>query len=279
MTESARKTNRSGAAVSGAPADQLQVLPLAALTDNYIWVLQCHGQAVVVDPGEAAPVLAHLAEHRLELAGILITHHHGDHQGGVAELQKALAGRSLPVFGPANESITGLSTALQGGETLMLPGIAQSCTVLATPGHTLGHLAFLVDDCLFCGDTLFAAGCGRLFEGSPAQMAASLARLAALPADTRVCCAHEYTAANLRFAAAVEPENAAIVARMTEVARLRAAGLPSLPSRLAEELATNPFLRCNVPAVAARAAQREASLDPHDPVAVFAAVRRWKDRF
>jgi len=245
---------------------------IPAFKDNYIWLLRRERQAFVIDPGEAAPVLARLSADGLALAGILLTHHHADHQGGVAELTER---RRVPVFAPAGESITGRTAPLSGGETLNLAGCA--VRVLAVPGHTAGHLAYLAGERLFCGDTLFGAGCGRLFEGAPAQMAASLERIAALPPTTLIHCAHEYTEANLRFARAVEPDNPAIVARQAQVAERRRAGLPSVPSTLAEELATNPFLRCRQPAVIAAARQRGAPDDT--PVAVFTALRAWRNDF
>jgi len=245
---------------------------IPAFKDNYIWLLSAGGHAVVVDPGEPAPVLARLTAEQLVLDAILITHHHADHQGGIAAL---LDRYSATVYGPAKESITGLHRPLSGGETISLLG--QKIKVLAVPGHTLGHLAYCLAGGVFCGDTLFGAGCGRLFEGSPVQMHASLQALAALPDDTRVYCAHEYTEANLRFALAVEPDNPAVHARVKRVAELRAAGLPSLPSTLAEEKATNPFLRCHEPAVIA-AALRNAAVDT-SPVAVFAAIRQWRNNF
>ncbi|MCL2523386.1 MAG: hydroxyacylglutathione hydrolase [Betaproteobacteria bacterium] len=245
---------------------------IPAFKDNYIWLLRRGRQAVVVDPGDAGPVLARLADDGLELAGILVTHHHADHQGGIAELR---ARHPAPVFAPADESITGRSEPLHGGESLTL--LDQVVRVLAVPGHTAGHLAYLVDDRLFCGDTLFGAGCGRLFEGTPAQMAASLDSIAALPPATLIHCAHEYTEANLRFAQAVEPDNPDIAARVAQVAQLRRAGQPSVPSTLAEELATNPFLRCRQPAVIAAARQHGAA--DASPVAVFAALRAWRNGF
>jgi len=245
---------------------------IPAFKDNYIWLLGRDRQAVVIDPGEAGPALVRLAADHLTLAGILITHHHADHQGGVAGLT---ARYPAPVFAPASESITGCSAPLCGGENLELLGA--TVRVLAVPGHTAGHLAYLIGDRLFCGDTLFGAGCGRLFEGTPEQMAASLASIAALPPTTWIHCAHEYTEANLRFAQAVEPDNPDIAARAARVAALRRAGLPSVPSTLAEELATNPFLRCRQPAVIA-AARRHGATDD-SPVAVFAALRRWRNDF
>lgn len=245
---------------------------IPAFKDNYIWLLHRDRRAVVVDPGDAVPVIARLEADGLALDGILITHHHADHQGGVGELTRRYP---VPVFAPAAESITGCSHPLCGGETIDVLGCPVQ--VMAVAGHTAGHLAYLASDRLFCGDTLFGAGCGRLFEGTPTQMAASLDSLAALPPATWVHCAHEYTEANLRFALAVEPENPAIHARVKRVAALRAAGHSSVPSTLAEELATNPFLRCREPAVIA-AARREGAVDG-SPVAVFAAIRAWRNVF
>ena len=245
---------------------------IPAFKDNYIWLLRRDRRAVVVDPGDAGPVIARLEADGLTLEGILITHHHADHQGGVAELQTRYGAQ---VFAPAAESITGCTHPLAGGERIEVLGC--SVHVMAVPGHTAGHIAYLAGDRLFCGDTLFGAGCGRLFEGTPAQMAASLAAIAALPAATRIHCAHEYTEVNLRFALAVEPGNPAVRERVTRVAELRSAGLPSLPSTLAEELATNPFLRCSTPEVIAAARQHGAT--DASPVAVFAAIRGWRNTF
>lgn len=245
---------------------------IPAFKDNYIWLLTRGREAFVVDPGDAEPVIARLAAEDLVLSGILITHHHADHQGGVADL---LARHAARVFAPASESITGVTDPLAGGECIDVLG--QPVDVLAVPGHTRGHLAYLAPGALFCGDTLFGAGCGRLFEGTPAQMAASLACLAALPEDTRVYCAHEYTEMNLRFALAVEPDNPAVRRRVAEVAARRAAGLPTVPSTLAEEKATNPFLRCDQPAVIA-AARQHAAVDPAENT-VFATLRAWRNVF
>jgi len=256
------------------------IAAIPAFKDNYIWLLHRDGRAVVVDPGDAGPVKVALTTMGLSLEAILITHHHADHCGGIPELL-AMAGQ-IPVFGPAAESITGISTPLSGGEALPLPGIGLELQVLPVPGHTRGHLAYQGSwegrSVLFCGDTLFGAGCGRLFEGTPAQMAASLGRLAALPAETAVFCAHEYTATNLGFAAAVEPDNPDIARRILQVESLRAQGLATVPSTLAEELRTNPFLRCGVAAVQARAeAQAGRALD--DEVAVFATLREWRNGY
>lgn len=251
---------------------------IPAFKDNYIWLLTRGRRAFVVDPGEAGPVVARLEADGLDLEGILITHHHADHQGGVADL----TARYRPqVFAPTKESITGCTHPLAGGESIDVLG--QACRVIAVPGHTLGHLAYYAPGALFCGDTLFGAGCGRLFEGTPVQMAASLDSLAALPAETRVYCAHEYTEMNLRFALAVEPENSALQRRVAAVAALRARRVPSVPSTLAEELATNPFLRCAEPAVIAavqrHVADEGAVLANTGKVAVFAAARAWRNVF
>ena len=249
-----------------------EILLIPAFKDNYIWLLVRDGRAAVVDPGDAAPVMERLDALQLRLETILITHHHADHQGGVAELVERWHPR---VFGPAEESITGCTDPLSGGETIDVLG--ERVAVLPVDGHTLGHIAYYVPGAVFCGDTLFGAGCGRLFEGTPAQMCASLGRLAALPDDTLVYCAHEYTEANLRFALAVEPDNAAVRERAERVAALRVKGLSSVPSTLREEKATNPFLRCGEPAVIA-AGLAHAAVDA-EKVAIFAAIRGWRNSF
>ncbi|QDQ29332.1 hydroxyacylglutathione hydrolase [Chitinimonas arctica] len=250
----------------------MAILPVPILKDNYVWLLHQHGLAVVVDPGEAAPVAARLAQLNLRLAAILITHHHGDHTGGLAGLRAAFG---CPVFGPP--TVTGVDRPVAEGDRVALDDIQLRFDVMAVPGHTLDHLAYFGHGALFCGDTLFACGCGRLFEGSPAQMQASLARLAALPGDTLLCCTHEYTLANERFARAVEPHNAALLARMEHDEACRSRGEPTLPGNLACEAATNPFLRWSEPAVIA-AARLHGALDD-SPRQVFTALRRWKDDF
>lgn len=245
---------------------------IPAFKDNYIWLLTRGQRAAVVDPGDAAPVLERLRADGLTLESILVTHHHADHQGGVAELVERHAAQ---VFAPTSESITGCTRPLSGGERIDVLGTPVE--VIAVPGHTLGHLAYRAPGRLFCGDTLFGAGCGRLFEGTPAQMAASLAAIAALPDDTAIHCAHEYTEMNLRFALAVEPDNPAVRERVARVAALRAAGQPSVPSTLADEKASNPFLRCAEPAVV-DAALAHGAVD-RSPTAVFAALRAWRNVF
>lgn len=257
-----------------------EILALHAFDDNYIWLLRAGGHVAVVDPGDAVPVLGHLAQTGDRLCAVLVTHHHGDHVGGVAEL---VARFSVPVFGPELEHIPGVTRPLSGGEHIRLPHIGTGFEVIAVPGHTCGHIAYygpsLGDDgAVFCGDTLFGAGCGRLFEGTPAQMQESLARLAVLPAPTLVYCAHEYTQGNLRFAAAVEPDSSAIQRRSAGVAQDRAGGRATIPTRIGIELETNPFLRWDAPAVRAAAASRIGHV-PADAAETFAAIREWKNHF
>ena len=251
------------------------VIRIPAFKDNYIWLLRKGAAAAVVDPGDAAPVLEVLRRESLSLASILITHHHHDHQGGVAGLLEFSP--SAEVFGPAQESITGATRPLRGGERIRPEPLGVDLQVIAVPGHTLGHLAYYGEGCLFCGDTLFAGGCGRVFEGTPRSMYESLARLAALPDDTLVYCAHEYTEANLRFALAVEPGNRALRRRADEVAVVRAKGMSTVPSTLAVEKATNPFLRCREPQIVDSV--RARGVAESDPVAVFTALREWKNSF
>ena len=256
----------------------IKIDALPAFNDNYIWLLQDSEQrrCAVVDPGDAAPVEAWLAQHPgWQLSDILITHHHFDHVGGIERL-KAITGAR--VLGPAHESIPGRDLELDDGDAVNVLG--HTFNVLAVPGHTLGHIAYLQAEqgWLFCGDTLFAGGCGRLFEGTAQQMYTSLSRLAALPATTQVYCTHEYTLSNLRFANAVEPANTAISERLQQVSQWRETGQISLPSSIGLERATNPFLRSAEPTVSARIAEREG-LDQPLPVQIFAALRRWKDTF
>jgi hydroxyacylglutathione hydrolase len=257
------------------PVPQLEIVPIPAFADNYIWMLRLGRRAAVVDPGDAQPVLERLDREGLELAAIVVTHHHADHVGGV----EALLGRgAVPVFGPAGERIPGRSRALREGDVAELPGLEIAFAVLDVPGHTAGHIAYVGAGALFCGDTLFAAGCGRLFEGTPAQMSASLAKLAALPPETRVYCAHEYTLSNLRFAVAVEPRNPALGARLARDETARREDRPTLPSTMGVELETNPFLRCAQPEVVS-SASRHAGRALSDPVEVFAEIRSWKNVF
>jgi hydroxyacylglutathione hydrolase len=255
------------------------IIPIPAFSDNYIWLVREGSCAAVVDPGDAGPVQDCLEREKLTLTAIIATHHHGDHVGGNAAL---LARFPVPVFGPARETIPGRTHALGEGDVITVPGISLVLRVLDVPGHTAGHIAYVSDDprapVAFVGDTLFAGGCGRLFEGTAAQMAASLAKLAALPGETLAYCAHEYTLSNLRFALAVEPGNASLRERHSREQGKRDRGLPTVPSSIAEERATNPFLRAGEPAVFA-AAQAHAGRPLADAVDAFAVVREWKNGF
>ena len=256
----------------------VQVHAVPAFQDNYLWVITAGKRAAVVDPEDAAPVERFLADRGLELAAILATHHHGDHVGGLVALA---AHWRCPVFGPAGEAIEGLDERLAEGDRITVPGLDLALGVLDVPGHTAGHIAYVhagADPLVFCGDTLFACGCGRLFEGTPAQMSESLGKLAALAPATRVYCAHEYTLANIRFAEAVEPGNARLAARKARDAAKRERGEPTVPSTVDEELATNPFLRCDAPEVIA-SAERHAGHRLGGPVEVFGEIRAWKNTF
>jgi hydroxyacylglutathione hydrolase len=256
----------------------LQVTALRAFTDNYIWVvhspLDPHCVAVV-DPGDARPVHRALQEQRWSLAAILVTHHHADHIGGVAELSSRYA---APVFGPANERIPGEPSKLREGDRVELPSMGLSFDILDVPGHTAGHIAYVGHGATFCGDTLFSGGCGRLFEGTPEQMSASLDKLAMLNGATQVYCTHEYTLSNLRFALAVEPDNADLRAYFDSVRAKRDADQITLPSNIELERKVNPFLRCAADSVR-RSAERHTGRALDSTVAVFAAVRAWKDGF
>lgn len=255
----------------------LTVLHVPAFEDNYIWLIRAAGtdRVAVVDPGDALPVLEALARLRLTPAAILCTHHHGDHVGGVAELT---ANYKVPVYGPARERIPAITHRLQEGDHIALDELGLEFDVLDVPGHTAGHIAYYGHGCLFSGDTLFSAGCGRLFEGTAEQLHRSLKRLASLPPDTAVYCAHEYTAANLRFALAVEPGNSPALAYRQQVSAQRTRRLPTLPSTLACEREVNPFLRVHLPQVRAAVAAW-AGREPENEVETFALLRRWKDGF
>ncbi len=256
----------------------LEIHAVPAFQDNYIWVLAESGRAAVVDPGDSAPVERFLQDRGLALTAILATHHHRDHVGGVPAL---VAHWHCPVFGPARETIPDIAHSLVEGDRITVPGFDLSFGVLDIPAHTAGHIAFVDssrEPLVFCGDTLFACGCGRLFEGTAQQMSDSLAKLAALDAATRVYCGHEYTLANIRFAQAVEPGNARLAERKAREEEKRARGEPTLPSTIGEELATNPFLRCDEPEVVA-SAERHAGRKLHGSVEVFAEIRAWKNQF
>ena len=259
----------------------MKLIALPAFSDNYLWLWQQDLLAVVVDPGDAKPVLQALAKQGLKLAAILVTHHHADHVGGVGELQLATGAQ---VFGPAREDVPAPFTPVMQDDALELLG--QTVQVLDVPGHTAGHVAYFLPNAtpspiLFCGDTLFSGGCGRIFEGTPAQMLASLNLLASLPASTRVCCAHEYTLSNLRFVLAVEPSNTDLQTYAAHCQQLRAQGVPTLPAQLGLELQINPFLRARHPHVRHAVAQHAglSALEQTNDVAVVAALREWKNDF
>lgn len=250
----------------------MQIHPVPALKDNYIWTLtNKQNKAIIVDPGEASPLLHFLDKKNLTLFAIFITHHHWDHTHGIAEVLQQF---DVPVYGPANERVLHLTHALHEHDTVSVEGFPEF-KIIDIPGHTAGHIAYYSPQILFCGDTLFAAGCGKLFEGTPEQMFASLQKIAALPDETKIYCAHEYTLNNLRFAGMVEPNNTNITTRTQHTAELLNKYNCSLPSILKEEKETNPFLRCSVKEVA-------VSVEKHwgkkfdNPVDVFAALRKWK---
>jgi hydroxyacylglutathione hydrolase len=256
-------------------SDDLRILAVPALSDNYVWLLaDASGAAIAVDPGEAAPVRVALDREGLYLAAVLLTHHHPDHIGGTHDL---IAGQDIPVYAPHDERIVVATHRVADGERVTLAEPNLHFSVIEIPGHTRSHIAYYGHGVVFCGDTLFSVGCGRMFEGTPPQMLASLDRLAALPGDTLICCGHEYTVANGRFAMAVEPDNLALEARIAQARLQRSRKLPTVPSQLGEERACNPFLRVDQPSVRRTLAARGEPAG--DRTSAFAALRSWKDRF
>ncbi|MCG9750715.1 hydroxyacylglutathione hydrolase [Vibrio brasiliensis] len=251
----------------------LNIKSIPAFNDNYIWLIQnSDRRCAVVDPGDAAPVLAYLNEHNLSLEAILITHHHNDHIGGVPELVRQFP--QVDVVGPANEPVPTLTHAVEAGDQIEL--FDEVFFVLGLEGHTSGHIGYVGDGKLFCGDVLFSAGCGRVFEGTMEQMYTSLSKLAALPEETEVYCAHEYTTSNVAFALAVEPDNSQLQQYRDEVNRLRAQNQPTLPTTIRREKWINPFLRTDQPSVIRSVANRTSQTDP---LAIFTALREWKNEF
>ncbi len=271
-----------------AQADQktsLDVLAVPAFDDNYLWIIHDGRHAAVVDPGDAVPVLAALQAEGLTLAAILLTHHHADHVGGVVELARSAVSDefpAIPVYGPAREQsrIKGMTVPLHGNDEVKIPTLGLSLQVIDVPGHTLGHIAYYSaqQGFVFCGDTLFAGGCGRLFEGTPAQMVESLAKLSSLPGDTRVYCAHEYTLSNLKFAAEVEPGNAELSDRIQRERAKRDQGEATVPTSIALERATNPFLRAHQKEIQ-ESLQKAGRLTELNEVSSFAALREWKNTY
>ncbi|HRP98321.1 MAG TPA: hydroxyacylglutathione hydrolase [Rhodocyclaceae bacterium] len=253
----------------------LKIVPLPAFQDNYIWLARVGNHAAIVDPGDAAVVERYLAEEGLTLTAILVTHHHPDHIGGLAAL---VAERDIPVYGPAVEPIDGVTQRVRDGDAIALAEQDLRFTVLEVPGHTRTHVAYLAPGILFCGDTLFSAGCGRLLGGTAAQLHASLQRLAGLPDETAVYCTHEYTLANLAFACAAEPDNPDRDAWLARCRALRAEGRPTLPSTIGDERRINPFLRTDRSEVI-ESVTRHSGERPADELACFAALRGWKDHF
>lgn len=257
--------------------NMLTIKPIPAFNDNYIWLLinESNQHAIIVDPGDAKPVFAAIEQFKVNLTSIFVTHHHYDHSGGVATLVKQFAPQ---VYGPANETIPAISQALKENDKIQPNGFDLQFTILDIPAHTAGHIAFYSPGMVFCGDTLFTGGCGRLFEGTAKQMHDSLQKLAALPDDTMIYCGHEYTQANLEFAKHVEPDNADLLARIDITQKKRQQNLATVPESLAMEKKTNPFLRCHIQTVH-KAAEKHCGKKLHNSVEVLQVIRDWKNHF
>jgi hydroxyacylglutathione hydrolase len=257
----------------------LQICPVPAFRDNYIWIIHNTVHAAIVDPGDASPVISYLNSQQLQPIAILITHHHNDHTGGNLQLLERF---DLPVYGPQHEKITTVNNPVREGDRIQLEPLGLAFDIIEVPGHTHGHIAYFAAtqprSLLFCGDTLFSCGCGRIFEGTSQQMYAALRKLATLPDNTLVYCAHEYTLANIAFARAVEPGNDDLRKLEQRANQMRQQHLPTLPTDMATEKACNPFLRCQHPEVI-RCAAQFAGRKLSDPVEVFAALREWKNIF
>lgn len=254
-----------------------EIIPLPALKDNYIWLLKnkASQHVAIVDPSEATPVLDFITSENLIPIAIMITHHHWDHVGGIDAITEQF---NIPVYTPKTETVAGSTNPVGEGDVVLLPELEMSLNILDVPGHTSGAVAYYTDKLVFSGDTLFTAGCGRMFEGTPPQMHASLAKFKALPDETLLYCGHEYTLANLKFAAAVEPANQLVQERLKQVEKARNLNQSTVPSTLAEEKATNPFLRCEETTVI-NAASQNAGKSLSKAAEVFAAIRQWKDNF
>lgn len=253
--------------------NNIKVTPIKALTDNYIWAIESNNYLVVVDPGEAKPVIEHIKKHNLNLAAILVTHHHYDHTGGIAEI---LAFKETKVWGPGNESIASITNPVGNDDIIEITPLNIRFKVLEIPGHTIDHIAYYGSNNLFCGDTLFTAGMGRIFEGTAEQMYNSMQIIKSLPNTTNIYCGHEYTLANLKFAMLVEPHNLEIQKRYEEVKLLRKQNLPTVPATLSTELATNPFLRTDNNTVI-ESLVKNRKIIPQDKIAIFRELRAWKD--
>ena len=255
----------------------IEIIPLPALKDNYIWLLKnkISRHVVIIDPSEAEPVLDLVKSDNLIPIAIMITHHHWDHVGGIPGITEQF---DIPVYTPKTETVAGSTNPVGEGDIVSLPELDLNLNILDVPGHTSGAVAYYTNEMVFSGDTLFTAGCGRMFEGTPPQMHASLSKFKALADETLLYCGHEYTVANLKFAAAVEPDNKAIQERLQLAEEARSLNQPTVPATLAEEKITNPFLRCEKPAVIS-AASNFLGKSLHEPSEVFAAVRQWKDNF